>query len=159
MMDWALTFCCKPSLWMEGLCCAQPKKQSPSGRWNNRTYAGQSSGRTAMLDIADRTARIRELNDAFRSTLRGGRVMLTSGFNALPEMVKSQVIDRIKTFTEFDSGNDPYHEHDFVSLEVAGQRFFAKIEYYDRDLRFGADDPSDPERTTRIMTVMLAEEY
>jgi Protein of unknown function (DUF3768) len=73
-----------------------------------------------VLDIADKTARIRELNDAFRSTLRGGRVMLTSGFNALPDMVKSQMIERIKTFTEFDPGNDPYQEHDFVSLEIGG---------------------------------------
>jgi hypothetical protein len=110
-------------------------------------------------DAADRTARIRELNDAFRSTLSGGRVMLTAGFNALPDTVKSQVIERIKTFTAFDPGNDPYQEHDFVSLEVAGQRFFAKIEYYDQNLRFGADDPGDPERTTRVMTIMLAHEY
>ena len=112
-----------------------------------------------MLDIADKTARIRELNDAFRSTLRGGRVMLTSGFNALPDMVKSQAIERIKTFTEFDPGNDPYQEHDFVSLEIEGQRIFAKIDYYDRDLRFGTDDPSDPACTTRVMTIMLAHEY
>jgi hypothetical protein len=112
-----------------------------------------------VRDVADKTARIRELNDAFRSTFGGGRVMLTSGFNALPDMIKGQVIEQIKTFTDFDPGNDPYQEHDFVSLEVAGQRFFAKIEYYDQNLRFGADDPSDPERTTRVMTIMLADEY
>jgi hypothetical protein len=81
-------------------------------------------------DAADKTARIRELNDAFRLSFSGGRVMLTSGFNALPDMKKSQVIEQIKTFTDFDPGNAPYQEHDFVSLEVAGQRFFAKIEYH-----------------------------
>ena len=112
-----------------------------------------------MLEIPDKTARVRELNDAFRSTLRGGRVMLTSGFSALPDMVKSQAIERIKTFTEFDPGNDPYQEHDFVSLEIGGQHILAKIDYYDRDLRTGADDPSDPECTTRVMTIMLAHEY
>src|ERR1039458_8429657 len=115
--------------------------------------------KTAMLDTAPRTARIRELNDDFRTTFHGGRVMLTAGFNALPETLKAQVIERVKTFSEFDAANDPYGEHDFVNFEREGQRFFAKIDYYDRDVSFGAEDPSDPEKTTRIMTIMLANEY
>ena len=85
--------------------------------------------------------------------------MLTAGFNALSETLKAQVIDRVKTFSEFDAANDPYGEHDFVLFELEGLRFFAKIDYYDRDLRFGAEDPTDPQQTTRIMTIMLANEY
>jgi len=112
-----------------------------------------------MLDVAHRTTRIRELNDALRTTFNGGRVMLTSGFNALPETLKALVIERVKTFSEFDAGNDPHGEHDFVNVEIEGQRFFAKIDYYDHDLRFGADNPSDPEQTIRVMTIMLADEY
>jgi hypothetical protein len=115
--------------------------------------------RTAMLDTTNRTERIRELNDTFRTTFHGGRVMLTAGFNALPETLKAQVIERVKTFSEFDAANDPHDEHDFVSFELEGLRFFAKIDYYDRDIRFGAEDPSDPDQTTRIMTIMLADEY
>ena len=112
-----------------------------------------------MLDVAHRTTRIRELNDALRTTFNGGRVMLTSGFNALPETLKALVIERVKTFSEFDAGNDPHGEHDFVNFENDGQRFIAKIDYYDCSLRFGAEDPSDPDQTTRIMTIMLADEY
>jgi hypothetical protein len=112
-----------------------------------------------MLDAARRTTSIRELNDAFRTTFHGGRVMLTSGFNALPTVLKAQAIDRVRTFSEFKAENDPYDEHDFVSFELEGQQFFAKIDYYDRDMHFGAEDPSDPEQTTRIMTIMLADEY
>jgi hypothetical protein len=113
----------------------------------------------AMLDAAHRTSKIRELNDAFRATFQGGRVMLTSGLNALPETLKAQVIERVKTFSEFEAANDPHGEHDFINFEIDGQQFFAKIDYYDRDLRFGAEDPSDPEQTTRIMTILLAYEY
>jgi hypothetical protein len=114
----------------------------------------------AMSLASDRnTIRIRELNDAFRTTFRGGRVMLTSGFNALPEAVRSRALRQLKSFTAFDGANDPYSEHDFISFEVEGKRIFAKIDYYDRDIRFGADDPADPEQTIRIMTIMLANEY
>ena len=85
--------------------------------------------------------------------------MLTSGLSALPAALKAQVIERVKTFSEFDAANDPYGEHDFVNFELEDQRFFAKIDYYDRDFSFGAEDPSDPEQTTRVMTIMLADEY
>ena len=39
--------------------------------------------------------RIRELNDAFRTTMTGGRVMLTAGVDALPSDVKAMVIRRV----------------------------------------------------------------
>jgi hypothetical protein len=38
---------------------------------------------------AARTARIRELNDAFRRTFAGGKVTVTAGVYALPDMVKA----------------------------------------------------------------------
>jgi hypothetical protein len=49
--------------------------------------------------------------------------------------------------------------HDFGALEVDGERFFFKIDYYDRDIRYGADDPANPVNTTRVMTIMFASEY
>jgi hypothetical protein len=113
-----------------------------------------------MLLIADRkSARIRGLNDAFRTTFQGGRIMLTSGFNALPEAVRSHALRQLQNYQAFDPANDPYGEHDFISFTVEGHGIFAKIDYYDRDIRFGADDPSDPEHTVRIMTIMLDHEY
>ena len=34
-----------------------------------------------------------------------------------------------------------------------------KIDYYDRDLCYYSNDPTDITKTIRVMTVMLAEEY
>lgn len=107
----------------------------------------------------EKVARIRELNDAFRITFCGGRVMMTSGIAALPEPQKQKIFAAVRSFTDFDEGNNPHGENDFVSVDVDGQKVLWKVDYYDRDIRFAADDPSDPEHTTRIAVIMLASEY
>lgn len=103
--------------------------------------------------------RIRVLNDNFRSTFVGGRVVMSAGVAGLPLDVKAQAVIQVQRFAEFNANNDPYGEHDFGSFEVAGEKFFWKIDYYDLDRRYGSEDPSDPEKTTRVLTIMLAEEY
>jgi hypothetical protein len=64
-----------------------------------------------------------------------------------------------QTFDDFNEGNDPYEEHDFGSFELAGETFFWKIDYYDNDMTFESEDPADPEKTTRVLTIMFAGEY
>jgi hypothetical protein len=100
------------------------------------------------------TARIRDLNDAFRRTFSGGNVVMTAGVNELPDMVKAEALKRAATFDDFNEDNDPHGEHDFGSFELCGRRFFWKIDYYDPDLKYGSEDPSDPAQTTRVLTVM-----
>ena len=104
-------------------------------------------------------AKIRELNDRFRTTMTGGRVMMTAGVDALPSDVKAMVIRRVATFSDFNAANDPYVEHDFGSFALAGRKFFFKIDYFDAAMEFGSEDPADPSTTTRVLTIMLAEEY
>ena len=103
--------------------------------------------------------RIRLLNDNFRTTFIGGRVLLTAGVSELPMDTKAQALLKVQSFTEFTSGNDPYSEHDFGSFELAGDTFFWKIDYYDRDMEGGSEDPADPYLTTRVLTIMFAAEY
>ena len=103
--------------------------------------------------------KIRELNDAFRSTMAGGRVMLTAGVDALSNVHKTLLIERVRTFDSFSADNDPHGEHDFGSIGFLGRKFFWKIDYYDAEMQYGSEDPADPAKTTRVLTIMLAEEY
>ena len=103
--------------------------------------------------------KIRALNDAFRTTMTGGRVVMTARVDALPSDVKAVVIRRVATFSDFNPDNDPHEEHDFGNFTLAGPKFFWKVDAYDADMRFGSEDPADPAKTTRVLTIMLAEEY
>jgi hypothetical protein len=111
------------------------------------------------LEKRDRIVRISQLNDEFRRSFSGGRVVLTSGVEALPDMVKAKALQLVRVFDYFNEDNDPYGEHDFGSFELANFTFFWKIDYYDERCEFGSEDSSDPKQTTRVLTLMLASEY
>ena len=106
---------------------------------------------------APNTEAIRKLNDAFRSTFTGGNVVVTRGISVLSNL--ETLIDQIKRYDGFAEDSDPHGEHDFGSLFFERERIFWKIDYYDRQLDQGSPDPSDASATTRVLTVMLAEEY
>ena len=109
--------------------------------------------------VAKNTDRIRVLNDNFRSTFVGGRVMMTAGVNALPLDTKARVILAVQSFSNFTKDNDPHGEHDFGSFEIERETYFWKIDYYALDMDGGSQDPADPDVTTRVLTIMRADEY
>jgi len=102
---------------------------------------------------------IARLNDEFRSTFEGGKVLMTAAVNALPVEVRAAAIVAVQAFIVFTKDNDPHEEHDFGSFELAGETFFWKIEYYDETCTYGSEDPCDPDKTTRVLTLMLASDY
>lgn len=106
-----------------------------------------------------RTARIRQLNDALRRYAHSGVICLTAGVQALGQSGVEAVLLAVRDFDEFDSGNDPQAERDFGALRAAGARIFWKIDYYDRERRYGSPDPANPAVTTRVLTIMLSSEY
>jgi hypothetical protein len=106
-----------------------------------------------------KTARIRALNDTFRRTFAGGKAFMTASVQALPTDLVARALDRVRSFNEFTEDNDPHGEHDFESFDIDAQKFFFKIDYFDQRLEFGSEDPSDPVRTARVLTLMLAEDY
>jgi Protein of unknown function (DUF3768) len=114
-----------------------------------------------LLDLArtKRAARIAALNDALRTTFQGGKVFMTAGINALADEVKADVLETVRTFSQFDGANDPHREHDFGAFEQHGLTVFWKIDYYNIEMDGGSEDPTDPKKTTRVLTIMHANEY
>ena len=91
------------------------------------------------IDALSKTDRLRVLNDNFRSTLNGGRVLMTAGVDALPLDTKARVILAVQSFSNFTKENDPHGERDFGIFEIEGETYFFKIDYHALDLDGGSD--------------------
>jgi hypothetical protein len=114
---------------------------------------------TTMTSVARMSDRIRLLNDHLRTTFVGGKIMLTAGVDALSDEAKAMVLSKVRTFAYFNGDNDPHGEHDFGSFKLEGVTYFFKLDYYSPDMEAGSEDPADPEKTTRVLTIMRADEY
>jgi hypothetical protein len=102
---------------------------------------------------------VRELNDSFRHTFCGGRVVMTRSVADLPQVDQATVLEKVRTFSAFTRDNDPHGEHDFGSFVYGDVKYFWKIDYYDADGVCGSGNPADPLVTTRVLTIMRADEY
>lgn len=121
---------------------------------------------SAPLSKAERIA---ALNDAFRRQVATfgraadipGRCVTTRGiFDLGPEMMQD-ILWRVVAHHSFPEGDDPYGEHDFGAFDhpEAGKVFW-KIDYYaDHGCEWGSEHPEDPQRSYRVLTVMLAGEW
>ena len=131
---------------------------------------------SALTVAREQTARIARLNYLARRAMGVAcTAVATVGFRSLPESDQSRVRELIETFDAFDEDNDPYGERDFGCVYQLGdgrwtterprlrdderERVFWKLDYYDRDLRFGSEDAANPVVTRRVLTIMLADEY
>lgn len=113
-----------------------------------------------MGDLKQRQLSIAEQNDEFRRRRFGGHHFITNGIQAMGSDFIAQLLAAVAAYDHFTPDNDPYGEHDFGALTIEGERVFWKIDYYAKgDLTRGSEDPADPSRTTRILTIMLADEY
>lgn len=111
------------------------------------------------IETKERIATIAELNDKLRTTFMGGKVLVTQTVAALNELSKARVLKAIRTFEAFNEGNNPHGERDFVAVDVDGEKWFAKIDYYAPDMEHGSEDPADPKKTARVLTIMHASDY
>jgi len=108
----------------------------------------------------DYTKCIRLLNDAHRLSVPFSKTVLTQGVASLPSDDLVELFMRVRDFKEFGEDNDPYGEHDFGRIVYKGEPFYFKIDYYAKDdFTRGSEDPADSRVTTRILTILKAEEY
>jgi hypothetical protein len=105
-------------------------------------------------------------NDAFRAALLSnggsgfpGKTVCTQGIAAEGPLFMAELLHAVATFDAFNEDNDPYGDHTFGVLEVSGTRVYWKIDLYDEEYEFGSEDPADPERTRRVLTLLLPSEY
>jgi hypothetical protein len=101
--------------------------------------------------------KIRTLNDRARQSFMACRVVITQGIQAMDDV--PAVLDQVRRYDAFTPDNDPYGEHDFGSFSYAGETIFWKWDYYDVDMTMHSPDPSDAAVTTRVLTIMLVDEY
>ena len=114
---------------------------------------------SSTVERSERGSRIRALNDQLRARSTGGMVVITAGVQHLSADAIARILVEIREFDNFNGDNDPYGEHDFGALDVDGRQIFWRISYYDKLLEHRSEDPSSPEITTQVLTIMLASEY
>lgn len=101
---------------------------------------------------------IAQKNDALRTSMvagRGNKIVLTEMVRALPGT--KILLKKISEVEEHAPADDPHGEHDFGAVQYEGQKYFWKIDYYDKSLEHGMDalDPS----CRRVLTIMHSSEY
>ena len=107
----------------------------------------------------NKTEMIRKLNDSFRTSFIGGKVMLTLGIRAKSDIEQTEILERVVNFNDFNKNNDVYGEHDYLSFDYKGEKIIAKIDYYDQNYRYMSENPADPTITNRVLTIMTSSEW
>jgi hypothetical protein len=103
--------------------------------------------------------RVARLNDRFRRSFLGGKIVISIGVHALPDTVKAAALLRVATYRGFTEENDPHGEHNFGRFRLYAEQFCWKIDYFDPQFEHASEDPSDPKKTGRVLTLMLSREY
>ena len=108
------------------------------------------------------TNKIAELNDNLRKNLftpGQNQVFISHGVNSLPYLEQVRLLDKVQKFNDFNEDNNPYGERDFSRIEHNGTNYFWKIDYYNETMDAGSENPADETITTRVLTIMRADEY
>lgn len=114
-----------------------------------------------------RLAQIVRLNDEARRRVglssfhlgatNRSRLVMSRDLGQLPPEDQVAIWRKIREFHDFGK-DDPDDEHRFGEIEHAGRPIYWKIDYYDPAGTTASDDPADPEKTTRVLTITFADE-
>ena len=118
----------------------------------------------------EKAKKIAEMNDRFRLNFDvpcfgpravPGHIVAPRGIAALPPGMQISIWEEVADFDDFTEDDDPHGEHDFGAFDMAGAgKVFWKIDYYaDKSCATGSEDPADPAKSFRVLTIMLDSEY
>lgn len=120
------------------------------------------------LSSPEAAAIIAEQNDRFRKAatqfeaakdVSKGKIVMTRGVADQSPDFQLELMRKLVTFDAFDKDCDPYDWHEMGVLDVAGETVWFKIDLYDADYGYGAEDPTDPDKTRRVLTLLFPSEY
>jgi len=101
---------------------------------------------------ADRRVKNIDLNDQLRTTFKGGRVQMTPGVYELDARLRGRALYVMSRYNRFHESS----EHDHGVFIFSGFSFEWHIEYRGEDGTGVSPDPTDPERTFRVLTLYVA---
>ena len=123
---------------------------------------------TLDLDPVREAALIAGQNDTFRRSILGttsvadapqGQFVMTRGVAALGPDAQLELTRRVAAFDGFNAHSDPQGWHEMGVIEFNGTKVWFKIDLYDVDYQYGSPEPSDPEQTRPVLTLLLPSEY
>ncbi|GFE67097.1 DUF3768 domain-containing protein [Litoreibacter roseus] len=123
---------------------------------------------TPDLSSAETAKLVAEQNDRFRKASVGvategpippGRVMMTRGIAEQSDTFKEKLFAAIGAYGTFNEDSDPYGWHEMGVMEIDGVTVWFKLDLYDENYEYGSADPTDPQFTRRVMTLLLPSEY
>ena len=117
--------------------------------------------------LSENTRQLQIQNDHFRVTVltgctTGGKAFTTRAFSLQPKALRIEVMDSVCNFSNWttEPAELDYEEHDYGSLACQGNNYFFKIDYYsDETCHWASDDPTNPTKTFRILTIGLQADY
>jgi hypothetical protein len=115
--------------------------------------SGHSTRRPIVSALS--TNRVRALNDAFRSTFTGGRIILAPELRSLDYNTRRTLLSEIRAYDAFEE-SDPHRDHEFGTVCAGGNRFNWLIIYYDETYERAAQNPADETTTRRVLSVSSA---
>src|SRR3546814_20901261 len=116
------------------------------------------------MRAGSRTRRIARLNANARVVIdRRARVLVTTNcpetFRPTPETRGSFVpAELLIAFRHCEFAADS-PEHDFASIFLRERKVWMKIDYYDLACDYGSEDPANAAITTRVITILLPDDY
>tara|TARA_R110001606_G_scaffold80913_1_gene186352 strand:- start:340 stop:801 length:462 start_codon:yes stop_codon:yes gene_type:complete len=143
--------------------CASPLKAVPVASRTNKEakpMTNPNPNTIASQNDAFRQSIAAHLTTAPRTNAPSGIVVMTQQVAGLGAARQLALLLVVRNYSTFTPDNDPHGERDFGAIDLHGAKWFWKIDYYaDADCDWGSEDPSDPAKCYRVLTIMHASEY